>query len=142
MKSKSNNKTISKLKRYRQLKADITYYNIRLEELDSECLGVSAQPQGERTCETYKITSSVETQAEKHMEDIETLQSQKRQTELEILKIDNALTVLKEDEKEVIQSIFIDNKKYALLEIKLNITYPRIKQLEYEALKKIERYLI
>lgn len=142
MKSKGSSKVISKLKKYKELKADITYYNIRLQELDNECLGVSAQPQGERTCETYKITSSVEKQAEKHIEDIEKLQNKRKQTELEILKIDNALTILKEDEKEIIESIFIEKKKYELLEIKLNITYPRIKQLEYEALKKIERYLI
>ena len=133
--------TVRRIKKYKELKADIVDIDIRLQELEEEHLGISAQPIGERTGKTYKITSSVEQQAEKHMKEIERLLRLKARREREIARIENAMTILKEEEKDIVKIALIEQKKYSLLEIKYNKTYSRIKQIEGEAVKKMEKYL-
>ena len=96
---------------------------------------------GKRTGKTYKITSSVELQAEKHLEKQESLLRERATKTREIARIDNALTVLKEEERDIIETALIEQKRYSLLEIKYNRTYSRIKQIEGEAVKKMEKYL-
>jgi len=134
-------KTVNKIKKYKELKADIAYFDIRLEEIEEEIIGISAQPQGERTGKTYKITSQVEEQVEKLLEKKEELQRKKANAIRKIRKIDNALSVLTDEEREVIQVVGIEGKKYWRLEEKLNLTYARIKQIEKDAIKKMEKYL-
>lgn len=95
----------------------------------------------ERTGKTYKITSSVEQQAEKFMEKKEELLKTKSMKEREIKRIDNAMTVLLDQEREIIQEAYIEHKKYWRLEEKLNLTYSRIKQIEKEAIEKMKRYI-
>lgn len=133
--------TIKRIKRYKELKADIVDIDIRIQELEEEHLGVSAQPSGERTGKTYKITSSVEIQAEQHIKEKDKLLRKRASKEREIARIDNALTILKEEEKDIVLTALIEQKKYGLLEIKYNRTYSRIKQIEGEAVKKMEKYL-
>lgn len=135
------NKVADRIKRYRELKADIVDIDIRLQELEEEMIGISAQPSGERTSSTYKITSTVEIQAERYLERKEKLLEEKARKEREIKRIDNAMTVLKEEEKDIIEIALIEGKKYSLLEIKYNRTYGRIKQIEGDALRKMRKYL-
>lgn len=133
--------TVKRIKKYKELKADIVDIDIKLQELEEEMLGVSAQPQEERTGKTYKITSSVEQQAEKHIKEKDKLLKIRASKEREIARIDNALTILKEEEKDIVLTALIEQKKYGLLEIKYNRTYSRIKQIEGDAVKKMEKYL-
>ena len=135
------NRTADKIKKYKELKADIAYFDIRLEEIEEDIIGISAQPQGERTGKTYKITSQVEEQVEKLLEKKKELQEKKANVIRMIRKIDNALSVLTDEEREVIQVVGIEGKKYWRLEEKLNLTYSRIKQIEKDAIKKMEKYL-
>lgn len=62
-----------KVRKYRELKADIVDLDIKIKELEEDMLGISEYPQEERTVQTYKISRSVEDQAEKHMEKKEEL---------------------------------------------------------------------
>lgn len=133
--------TIKRIKRYKELKADIVDIDIRIQELEEEYLGVSAQSTGERTGKTYKITSSVEIQAEQYIKEKDKQLRKRASKEREIARIDNALTILKEEEKDIVLTALIEQKKYGLLEIKYNRTYSRIKQIEGEAVKKMEKYL-
>ena len=104
-------------------------------------LGVSAQPTGERTSNTYKITSTVEIQAENYTEKKDKLLEMKKRKERELARIHNALTVLTEEEKDIIETVLIERRKYSLLEIKYNRTYTRLKQIEEQALRKMSKYL-
>lgn len=136
------NEVREKIKKYKELKADIVDINIRIEEVEKEYLGISAMPQGERISPTYKITSSVESQAEKHMEEVEKLLHMRFVKENKIKRIDNALSILDEVQKEVIESVLIHNKRYCYVEEKLCLSYPRIKQIESDALNKMVRYIV
>ena len=124
---------VDRLKGYKELKADIVDINLKIQELEEEMLGVSAQPTGERTSDTYKITSMVEIQAENYTE--------KKDKLLELARIHNALTVLTEEEKDIIETVLIERRKYSILEIKYNRTYTRLKQIEEQAIRKMSKYL-
>lgn len=133
--------TVKRIKRYKELKADIVDIDIKLQELEEDMLGITGTGLEERTGKTYKITSSVEQQAERHIKEKDRLLRLKAMREREIARIDNALTVLKEEERDIVETALIEQKKYGLLEIKYNRTYSRIKQIEGEAVKKMEKYL-
>lgn len=135
-------KIINILKKYKETKADIVHIDIELQELESNMLGVSAQPSGERTSQTYKVTSTVEIQLENYLEKKEQLLERKKRKERELARIHNALTVLKEEERDIIETVLIEGRKYSLLEIKYNRTYTRLKQIEEQALRKMEKYLL
>lgn len=133
--------TVKRIKKYKEIKADIVDIDIKIQELEEDMLGPTGIGFEERTGKTYKITSSVEQQAEQHIKEKDKLLRLKVMRERELARIDNALTILKEEEKDIVRTALIEQKKYGLLEIKYNRTYSRIKQIEGEAVKKMEKYL-
>ena len=130
-----------KVKKYKELKADIVDIDIKIAETEEEYIGITASPQGERTSPTYKITSSVEQQAEKHQEEIDKLLHVKFIKENQIKRIDNALSILDETHREVIKDTLIENKRYSYVQEKLHLSYQRVKQIEAEALREMQRYI-
>lgn len=134
--------TVKRIKKYKEIKADIVDIDIKIQELEEDMLGVTGIGLEERTGKTYKITSSVEQQAEQHIKEKDKLLRLKAMREREIARIDNALTILKEEEKDIVRTALIEQKRYALLEVKYDRTYSRIKQIECEAIKKMEKYLV
>ncbi|UYZ37255.1 hypothetical protein OD350_06215 [Clostridium beijerinckii] len=135
------NNTIYKIRRYKEFLADIQEIDIRVQELEEEILGISGQVTEERTGKTYKITSSVEQQAEKLMERKEELYREQATKRRQLQRIDNAMSVLTDEEREVIQVIHIEHKRYWRLEEKLNLSYRRVKQIENEAIQKMKKYI-
>ena len=133
--------TVKRIKKYKEIKADIVDIDIKIQELEEDMLGPTGIGFEERTGKTYKITSSVEQQAEQHIKEKDKLLRLKVMRERELARIDNALTILKEEEKDIVRTALIEQKKYGLLEIKYNRTYSRIKQIEGEEVKKMEKYL-
>lgn len=134
-------KVRERIKKYKSIKADIVNIEIRLQELEEELLGITGINQGERVSKTYKIVSGVEVQAEKYIKEKEKLIKDKNKLERELKRIDNAMTILNEDEKDIIKMILIDQVKYAVAQVKYDITYGRVKQKEAEAVKKMSKYL-
>ena len=139
---------IDKLKGYKKLKADIKALEIKIEEQEEQIIGISAQPQGERVSQTYKITSSVETQAIKYIRETEELKIELKEKERELAKIDNALTLLTDKERTVIEEIYIEKRtgmycksQYDYFMSKYYRSYSWIKDREYEALEKLSQYL-
>lgn len=134
-------KVKDRIKKYKSIKADITNIDIRLQELEEEILGVTSMENGERTSKTYKIVSGVEVQADKYMNEKEKLLKEKVVLLRELRRIDNAMSVLDEIEKGIIEILIIDNRSCALAQMKYNLSYSRVKQLQSEAIKKMAKYL-
>lgn len=134
-------KVKDKIKKYKSIKADITNIDIRLQEIEEELLGVTSMENGERTSKTYKIVSGVEVQADKYMNEKEKLLKEKVVLLRELRRIDNAMSVLDEIEKGIIEILIIDNRSCALAQMKYNLSYSRVKQLQAEAIKKMGKYL-
>ena len=133
---------IDKIKRYKGLKADIKYRELKLEEIEEEILGITSMPSGEKTGPTYKITSQTETQAIKYSEDTSEIRKEIRELKREVEKIENALTVLNDKEREVIETIYIQNKSRAIIQNRYYIGYQAVKKIEWTALDKMEKYLL
>lgn len=134
------NTTLEKIRRYKETLADIQEIDIRVQELEEEILGVSGQSGEVKTGKTYKFSSIVENQAERLMERKEDLFREQANKKRELKRIDNAITILTE-EKEIIQIVHIERRKYYIVQEKLNLSYQRVKQLEKQAAKKMERYI-
>ncbi|MEO2506700.1 sigma factor-like helix-turn-helix DNA-binding protein [Clostridium paraputrificum] len=100
------NNTAKRIKKYKELKADIGDIDIRLEDKE-----------------------------DKQLLEI------RRAKELEVRRIENALTVLTDPHKEIIEEVLINNRNYSYMQEKLNLSYSRVKQLEGIALKKMQKYL-
>lgn len=133
--------TVKRIKRYKELKADIVDIKIKLQELEEDMLGVTGIGLEERTGKTYKITSSVEQQAEQHTKEKDKLLREIAAKEREIARVDNAMTVLTEDEYDIIKTIHIEHEKWWRLEQKYNRSYRALKYIEEDAIKKMEKYL-
>ena len=133
--------TVNRIRKYKELQADIADIDIRVQELEEEILGVSGQGTEERTGKTYKITSSVEQQAEKLMEKKEELYKNRAGKKRELKRIENAMTILTDEENDIIQIIHIEHRKYYVVQEKLKLSYQRVKQLEKQAAKKMEKYI-
>ena len=134
------NNTIYALRKYKETKADINYIDIQLEEIESNMLGVSAPPQGERTCNTYKITSSVETQAEIHMKEVDSLKKERDKKKREIRRVDNALSMLREEERDILRTIYIEKERWWRLEERHHKSSSRLQDIGAKAIKKIDKY--
>ncbi|WP_195972947.1 hypothetical protein [Clostridium thermobutyricum] len=134
-------KVRDRIKKYKSIKADITNIDIRLQEIEEELLGVTSMENGERTSKTYKIVSGVEVQADKYMNEKEKLLKEKVVLLRELRRIDNAMSVLDEIEKGIIEILIINNRSCALAQMKYNLSYSRVKQLQSEAIKKMAKYL-
>ncbi|WP_394898957.1 sigma factor-like helix-turn-helix DNA-binding protein [Clostridium paraputrificum] len=98
--------TAKRIKKYKELKADIVDIDIRLEDKE-----------------------------DKQLLEI------RRAKELEVRRIENALTVLTDPHKEIIEEVLINNRNYSYMQERLNLSYSRVKQLEGIALKKMQKYL-
>ena len=133
---------IDKIKRYKELKADIKYRELKLEEIEENIIGITAMPSGEKTGATYKITSQTEIQAIKYSEDTSEIRKEIRELKREVEKIDNALTVLNDKEREVIETIYIQNKSRAIIQNRYYIGYQAVKKIEWNELDKMEKYLL
>lgn len=59
-----------------------------------------------------------------------------------IKSINNAMSILSDREREILEFIFINHNKYYMLEERIHLSYPAIKRIERIALKKIEKYII
>lgn len=135
------NKIIDKISRYKELLADIQDIDIRVQEVEEDILGINGQRLEEKTGNTYRVSSSVEQQAEKLIERKEELFKEQANKMRAIKRIDNALTILTEEEREIIKIVHIEHRRYYVIQDKLNLSYQRIKQLEKQAAKKMERYV-
>lgn len=135
------NNTLKRIRKYKELKADIKELELQIEEIEDEIIGITAMPSEERTGSTNKFSSTVENQViqlEKKTNDIQ-LEINKKRREVE--RIENAISVLKDEEKEIIEIVHIRHKKYYVAEEKLRISYQRVKQIEQDAVKRMEKYI-
>lgn len=134
-------KTIYKIKKYKNLKADIQEMKLQIEEIKSDTIGISGCGGGEKTGKTNKFNSSVEDQVIILQKKTSFLEAQIKNKEIQIQRIENALTVLNPEEREIIEMLCIRNLKYYMVQEKLHRSYPGIKRIEKNASEKMKKYI-
>jgi len=130
---------IARLKDYKILKAEIKNIELNIEEL-REDISVSGISYEERPAPTNKFNSAVENDAIRLAERTTELEKGKRRREREIERIDNALSILNEKEREVLILKHIKDYKWDTVTYTLDRCYSVCKDIEAEALRKIQRF--
>ena len=126
---------------YKELKADVKELELQIEEIKEEIIGITANPSEEKTGSTNKFSSTVENQVVQIEKRTKELNYKINKKNREIERIENAISVLLDEEKEVINIVHIQKRKYYVAQEKLNVSYSRVKQLEYQAVKRMEKYI-
>jgi DNA-directed RNA polymerase specialized sigma24 family protein len=133
---------IEKLQRYKVLKAEIKNIELDIEELhESENIGPGAISYEEKSGPTHKFSSQTENEAVNLADKTIRLEGLKRAKEREIERIDNALSILDDKQREVIELKHVRGCRWDTVTYKLDRSYSYCKQLENEALLKIEPFL-
>lgn len=130
-------KAINLVSSYKLIKANINEIDFKIEELDDECIMSDQKEFGTTLSKTNNINSVVEKTFERKQE----LQCEQNKMRRQLRRIDNALSILTDEEREIIETVHINNKKYCVVQEKLNFSYQRIKQLEKQAANKMEEYV-
>jgi RNA polymerase sigma factor (sigma-70 family) len=89
---------------YKKLKAEIKNIDIEIEDIKNTYVGVSAiDISKDNLSKTYKITSIIENEILDKERRIERLESIKLKKENQVKKVDNALEILNEDDRKIIE---------------------------------------
>ena len=108
---------------YKKIQAEIKNINIEMEEIKNTYSGVSGiDPSQESTGETNKITSSVENEIMNKEDRINYLENIKTTKENQIKKVDNALEVLTEEDREIIELRYFERIPNYKVAQRFNIT--------------------
>lgn len=130
-------KVLEEIKKYKELLADIRELDFKIEEYEESCIRDSEKISDIKLSKTNNVKSIVE----KAFENKENLLMQKSKKKMRLKRIDNALSILSDEERDIMQIVYIDRKRYCMVQDKLNLSYQRIKQLEKQAAWKMEKYI-
>ncbi|OPJ58667.1 sigma-70 family RNA polymerase sigma factor [Clostridium chromiireducens] len=133
--------TLDRVRKYKETLADIHEIDLRVEELEEELEAINRMNKEDKMEENLKNISKVEQQQEELIGNKEKLYREQASKKRELKRIENAMTILTEDERKVIQIVYIQHRKYYVVQDKLHLSYPRVKQLEKQAATKMEKYL-
>lgn len=127
-----------RLKNYSSLIAEKRELEIRLEEIEgTELKAVSYDSVGR----SYGISNTTEKQAFKIVELKEKYNNLLKDKLIEINRIENAMRVLSEKERQLIEQRYINNSSWEVVAYKIDRTSRTCKSIEREALKKMDKIL-
>lgn len=134
---------VQRLNNLKKLKAEIRNIELNVEELrEAENIGLHSNGLSEKVGPTYKFNSVTENEAIDIINKVEELENLKRVKEREIERLENALNILGDIEKEIIQTRHIDNRRWDTVTYKLDRSYTTCKSIEVQAIKKLEEFLV
>jgi len=134
---KSINITAERIKSYKEILADIKELDFKIQELDG---GISRSNENSLRIRLSK-SNVVYSEAEETFERKNELLAQKLEKDIQIKRINNALSILDLEEREIIKTVYINRRKYYIIQDKLHLSYQRIKQLEKQAIFKMDKYV-
>lgn len=105
------------LYKYTTLINEIKNVELEIEELRNDYRGCGAISYDEKSSPTYKFSSSVENEVESKNKKIAYLEKLKRGKEIQIEKINNALEVLDQQQRKIIELRYLNPKKIGWLKI-------------------------
>lgn len=130
-------KTEAILYNYNKTKAKIENIELDIENIKNEFNGPGAIGYEERTQATNSFNSSVENEVIAREKEINKLEKEKRQKEIEILKVDNAIRSLTEREKLIIEMRYFEKYNNRNIAAQLNLAEEHISRLKKAAINQI-----
>ena len=123
---------------YNYLKANL---EIKLKELHEIQLddGVSGiNYEGVSTCKTYKISQPVEAAAILNLEMINSITQNIKKLKSKINSIEMSLSLLSDEEREIIQMKYFDSMNWIQISDKINISERQAHRIKHNAINKIK----
>ena len=94
-----------------EIAAEINNLELEIEELENEYEGIGAISYEERSSATYKISDSIANEIIFREKEVYRLNKIKRSKEILLLKINNALEALDENERKVVHYRYLNGKR-------------------------------
>lgn len=130
-------KTEALLYNYNKSKAQIKNIELEIENIKNEYEGVGAVSFEERVQSTNKFHSRVESEILEKENQINKLMKYKKQKEIEIAKIDNAIEALTDREKSIIKMRYFEKYNNRMIAAKLDLTEEWIAKIKKVAINQI-----
>lgn len=130
-------KTEAILYNYNKVKAQIKNIELDIENIKNNFNGPGAIVYEERTQSTNRFNSSVENEVLNRENEINQLERYKRQKEIEILKVDNAIGSLTEREKTIIEMRYFKKYSNIMIAAKLDLTEEYICNIKRNAVNQV-----
>ncbi|MDU7365403.1 sigma factor-like helix-turn-helix DNA-binding protein [Clostridium sp.] len=130
-------KTEAILYNYNKVKAQIKNIELDIENIKNEFNGPGAIVYEERTQSTNSFNSSVENEVVNREIEINQLERYKRQKEIELLKVDNAIGSLTEREKIIIEMRYFKKYNNRMIAAKLDLAEEHICRIKNAAVNQI-----
>jgi len=130
-------KTEAILYNYNKVKAQIKNIELDIESIKNEFNGPGAIGYEERTQSTNRFNSSVENEVVNREIEVNQLERYKRQKEIELLKVDNAIGSLTEREKVIIEMRYFKKYNNRMIAAKLDLTEEYICTIKKAAVNQI-----
>ncbi|WP_050608241.1 hypothetical protein [Clostridium niameyense] len=127
------------LNEYTTLINEIKNLELNIEEVEKDYKGIGAISYSEKTGQTFKINNSVEEEVINKEERIKYLKRIKRAKEIEVEKVNNALEVLNEKERRIIELKFFNERKKSWTNVsrRMDMCEAWCRNLKNRAIKKM-----
>ncbi|SJO78136.1 transcriptional regulator [Clostridioides difficile] len=132
-----------KLYGYNRIKAEINHLNLDIKKKENSYLGCKAIGYSEKTSQTCNSSNLVESEVLNKEKEIEAIKREVEEKEILIKKIDNAMSLLSEDEVELIECRYFSNKNnsWRYVANKIGFSTARCKQMRIEIINKLKDLL-
>lgn len=124
---------------YIDLENSIKNLELDIEELENDYVGISSISMGEKSSHTYKINRPTENEVLRKEEKITRLRELKRSNEIRKERIDNALNVLSDNERDVIYFKYLKyrNKSWCFVAKQMDLSEAWVRRLRDKAIDKM-----
>ncbi|NJI82162.1 DUF722 domain-containing protein [Clostridioides difficile] len=135
--------TEGKLYSYKKAKAEIEKIGIDIEIIKNDYRGCSGIEVKEKSSRTYNTKSVVEIEVEEKERKLLLKEKEKRHKELLVEKIDNAMKILSEEEKKIVQYKYFSSNKISWEYVgrMIGFSTSKCKQMRIEIIDKIKGLL-
>lgn len=130
-------KTEAILYNYNKTKAQIKNIDLEIESVKNEFEGAGSICYEERTQATNSFNSKVENEVMNRDNNISRLERYKRQKEIEIAKIDNAIESLTDREKTIIEMRYLKKYNNRMIAAQLDVTEEHLCIIKRNAVNQI-----
>lgn len=122
---------------YKGNQNEIKDIEIQISRIKNDYVGVAPISYEERVCTSASIGSSVEDEVIRKEERIEELEEKKKQINLNTIRVDNALQLLTDVERKVVEGKYINRLQWFKIAYDVGYSESWIKKIRREAMDKL-----
>lgn len=122
---------------YKGNQNEIKDIEIQIARIENNYIGIAPISYEERVCTSNSISSSVENETIRKQEQIERLEKKKEQINMNTVRVENALQLLTEIERDVIEGKYINRLQWFKIAYNIGYSESWTKNIRKEAMSKL-----